>query len=252
MKALIRNLTVTLTTVAAVSCAQAAMEPASPIQDTPLFADIPFEELKHSDMDIRQIIPLPITALSAVNNAGQILYSSGNGRFVFIGQMYDLWRGASLDTMEDIQQAATRIYLDKLQLHASDLNSVTMGHGPTEITIFTDPLCDHCHALAQELKAYLDDYTFYFVVVPALSDESEGLSKRIHCAKEPSQTRDAYLTGTIEQLAQREPCDMEGYEKTLMAGDILGVNAVPFLIHEDGRINRGRPQHLEQWLEGEL
>lgn len=231
--------------------AQASLPQDNSFLESPLFAETPFEELSIEHMDIREIIPLPINGMSAIDNAGQVVYASSNGRFVFIGQMYDLWKGSSLNSMEDIQQAATRIYLDGLQLHPSDLNTVTFGNGPIDITIFTDPLCEHCHALANEAKAYQDDYTFYLVVVPALSDESERLSKRIHCAQDPSQATDALLNGTIDLLATRENCDLEGYDKTLLAAEILGVDGVPFLIHQDGRVNRGRPQHLEQWLRGD-
>tara|TARA_R110002051_G_scaffold185933_1_gene255310 strand:- start:18 stop:569 length:552 start_codon:yes stop_codon:yes gene_type:complete len=156
--------------------AHASLPPANALLESPLFAETPFEEMSLEHMDIREIIPLPINGMSAIDNAGQVMYASSNGRFVFIGQMYDLWKGTSLNSMGDIQQAATRIYLDGLQLHPRDLNTVTFGNGPIDITIFTDPLCEHCHALANEAKAYQDDYTFYLVVVPALSDESERLS----------------------------------------------------------------------------
>lgn len=233
------------------AAAQASLPQSSEsLLESPLFAETPFEELTLEHMDVREIIPLPIQGMSAIDNAGQVVYASSNGRFVFIGQMYDLWKGTSLNSMRDIEQAATRIYLDGLQLHPRDLNTVTLGHGPTDITIFTDPLCDHCHALAEEAKAYVDDYTFYFVVVPALSDESDVLAKRIYCAQDSTQTTAALMNGTIELLAQRAECDMEGYERTLLAAEVLGVDAVPFLIHQDGRVNRGRPQHLEQWLTG--
>ncbi|AJY53120.1 DsbC family protein [Halomonas sp. KO116] len=249
MKTLLHT-AVLVASMATAITANASLTPASPIADSPLFASIPFEELTLEHMDIRQIIPMPINGLSAIDNAGQVMYASSNGRFVFIGQMYDLWKGGALETMEEIEQASTRIYLDGLQLHPRDLNTVTIGNGPIDITIFTDPLCEHCHALAHEAKAYSDDYTFYFVVVPALGDESHELAQRLHCAENPSEGAEALLNGTINLLATRENCDLEGYEKTLLASEVLGVNGVPFLIHQDGRVNRGRPQHLDQWLQG--
>lgn len=250
MTSLLRSVIIA-TAFSSATVAHASLPPSagSPL-DSPLFADTPFEQLTLQHMDVREIIPLPIQGMSAIDNAGQVVYASSNGRFVFIGQMYDLWKGTSLNSMRDIEQAATRIYLDGLQLHPRDLNTVTLGHGPIDITVFTDPLCDHCHALAEEAKAHVEEYTFYFVVVPALSNASEGLAKRIHCASDASQTTTALLNGTIELLAQREDCDMEGYEKTLLAADVLGVDGVPFLIHQDGRVSRGRPQHLSRWLTG--
>lgn len=221
------------------------------IENSPLFADVPFEALDIEHMDIRRIIPLPLDGMSAIDNAGQVMYASSNGRFVFIGQLYDLWKGTSLDTMEEIEQATSRIYLEGLRLHPQDLTSTSIGSGPTDITFFTDPLCEHCHALAHEAKAYGDDYTFHLVVVPALGDKSHELAQHLYCAKDPTKGAEALLNGTIDLLISRNGCDMSGYEKRLLAAEILGVDGVPFLIHADGRVNRGRPQHLETWLTGE-
>lgn len=210
--------------------------------------DVPFSEFDIQHLDIRGLVELPIDGVTAVDNAGQIVFVSSNGRFVFSGQVYDIWQGKPLNTMPDIQQAATHIYLDGMKIHPTDLNTVTMGEGPLEVTMFTDPLCEHCHALATEAKKHLDDFTIHMVVVPALGDKSDELARQLYCSSEGQAEIDALLNGTLGELSTVENCDTTGYDMTLLAAEILGVNGVPFLIHDDGRVSRGRPANFEQWL----
>ncbi len=39
-------------------------------------------------------------------------------------------------------------------------------------------------------------------------------------------------------------------QRTLVTAQILGIQGVPFIVANDGRISRGRPYDLSAWLEG--
>lgn len=200
---------------------------------------------------IDSIVEMPISGMSAVESDGQILYVSDNGRFVLTGQMYDLWYKSPIDSMRQVRDVATRIDMERMGFEPGALNTVTMGSGDKEVVMFTDPLCEHCHALAHEAKAFTDEYTFNFIVVPALGDESNHLAKRVACAADERQALDALLNGTLETLPTREDCDFETYDMTLLAAQVMEVDGVPFLISDDGRVSRGRPQDFADWLGGE-
>lgn len=222
---------------------------AGSVAAAPVMAQTSFEDFDFSDLDIRGVVELPINGMSAVDNGGQVFFTSSNGRFVIVGEIYDLWKGGSLDSMSQIQDAATRIHLDGLDIDTANLNTVSFGTGERTVTIFTDPLCEHCHALTQEAKQYAEDFTFDLVVVPALGDRSHELAKQLYCAEEKeTQGVDALLNGTIATLPTVAECDTTGYDRTLMTAELLGVDGVPFVIADDGRVNRGRPSNFADWL----
>lgn len=203
-----------------------------------------------SKIEIDQVIELPIKGMSAVESNGQILYISENGRFVLSGQMFDLWYKRPIDTMGQVEDSLSRIHLAQMGLDPKALNTVTMGSGSRAVTIFTDPLCKACHALAEELKAYADEFTFHFVVIPALGEESNMLAERLSCAQSQDEALLALLNGTIATLPIQPDCDTTVYQKTLMASHLMDINGVPFVIADDGRVSRGRPANLSQWLQG--
>ncbi|TDX26802.1 thiol:disulfide interchange protein DsbC [Modicisalibacter xianhensis] len=204
-----------------------------------------------SKVEIDRVIELPIKGMSAVESNGQILFISANGRFAFSGQMFDLWYKRPVDTMAQVEDALSRIHLQQMGLEPESLNTVTMGTGSREVTIFTDPLCKACHALAEELKAFADEYTFHFVVIPALGDDSNKLAERFSCAQSKDEALTALLNGTLATLPIQSDCDTSVYQKTLMASHLMDINGVPFVIADDGRVSRGRPANLHQWLQGE-
>ncbi|TFT44863.1 DsbC family protein, partial [Proteus mirabilis] len=61
---------------------------------------------------------------------------------------------------------------------------------------------------------------------------------------------DALLNGRISNLEQDDTCNLEPMQRTLVTAQILGIQGVPFIVANDGRISRGRPYDLSAWLEG--
>ncbi|MCA2453739.1 DsbC family protein, partial [Vibrio alginolyticus] len=49
---------------------------------------------------------------------------------------------------------------------------------------------------------------------------------------------------------QDDACNLEPMQRTLVTAQILGIQGVPFIVANDGRISRGRPYDLSAWLEG--
>ena len=202
-----------------------------------------------SQYQLEGMEPLPVKGLSAIQANGQLMFVSTSGRFILSGQMYDLWTGETIDSLQAAADVSQRVDLEKMMLTPDRLNSISFGEGEADITLFTDPLCDHCNELIEDLKPYREDFTFHLVVVPALGEDSHEMASHLSCATNRETQLDALLSQSLLSLPTDPDCTSERYEMSLVAGQLLSVDGVPFLIHDDGRIHRGRPDDLADWLQ---
>lgn len=220
---------------------------------TPTALAMDVDALSPTVPTIDRIVDLPITGLRAVESDGKLHLISQNGRFVITGHLVDVWNRQSLDSLEQIEALSDRIVFKQMGLDIDTLNSVSVGKGSQEVVVFVDPQCGPCHELMSEAKqlAESDDrYTFKFVAVPALGDESHALAKTLFCAKDRNQRLTALMAGTLAQLETVADCNVRQYDVTLVTAQMVGVNGVPFVVAPDGRIARGRPTNLVAFLEG--
>lgn len=208
------------------------------------------ELMEKSDTHIEDAIMLPIARLAAVSdNKGSIMFISDSGRYAIQGSLVDLWEGEILTTMPEIRKSVATLDLYKPGLEIDKLNVVTLGSGEREIVVFVDPVCPTCIQLIEDAQELAEQYTFKFLVVPALGGQSNDLSKQIFCAAEPEKKLDALKNQTIAQLAVKEKCPLDYYDQTLMVAHMLSINGVPFIISQKDKQFRGRPADLKQWLE---
>lgn len=205
--------------------------------------------------DPGKYVILPFGKMIAVEEADKITYMSENGRFVLTGRMVDIWEKKEITDIEQLRNAYETINLRKMGLEPEKLNTLTIGKGEKEVSFFVDPNCGPCHQLMNEaikLNEKDQQYRFNFIVIPALGDHSNLLSKGLFCSTDTDDKKlDALLKNTIPMLAQPETCDTRRYDLTLVGAQAIGVNGVPFLINHDGTPFRGKPDNLKNWLEGE-
>lgn len=207
---------------------------------------------------IERIVDMGISKVRAVKGKdGTIMFIADMGRFVFTGSVYDLWQKKQLTTIDEISDAVSRIDLSGLNLRPETMNLARVGKGKKHVTIFVDPLCGWCHKLMNEVVSDVslkDEYTFDFLVIPALGKTSDELAKRLFCSETDPEKRFDVLRGgreAIEKLPKTSSsCKTEVYERTKMTSTFLGVQAVPFVIAPDGRFSRGKPANLRSFLEG--
>jgi len=199
---------------------------------------------------IEDIVKLPIKELRAVQSDGQILFLSGNGRFVFSGQLYDLWSKKPLSTMSQMHDVAERVHFKDMGMDVDTLNTVSMGQGSQEVVVFVDPLCSVCHKLMEAAQSLVADYRFKFVVIPALGEESNRLAKSLYCAQDKTHALDALMHNRLGSMPGKPDCDLAQYDQTLLTAHFLGIEGVPFMVAADGRISQGQPQNLKSWLAG--
>jgi thiol:disulfide interchange protein DsbC len=192
---------------------------------------------------------LPITGMKAVESDGRLLFMSDNGRFVIDGTLYDVWAQQPLTSLASIRSAGDRLDLRRLGLPLDDLQALTLGEGAEEVLIFVDPRCPHCHALLKQAGHLQSRYTFRILPVAVLGPESEQQVRQLGCAAESGAALQALISGRVNGLPQRADCDLSPLQRTLVTAQLLGVQGVPFVVAPDGRISRGRPHSLREWLE---
>lgn len=206
---------------------------------------------------IGSIVELPVNGLVAIETEGEILFVSKNGRYVFSGKAHDLWYDKSLADIDTIEVSATTLSFDLLGVDTSELNTLTIGTGrpDTPFTVFIDPLCDSCMEIVEAAVDQQSDYTFHFVIIPALGDPSHEAAYRFACRDESvthEQSLDALLSQTLTNLPGEEGCVSDVYRTTLALAEMVRVDGVPYSVSHEGKVMRGEPDGFVDWIEEQL
>ena len=205
-------------------------------------------KLEEAIRNIDTITALPIDGMSAVKDvSGDIFYVSKNGRYAFKGTMIDVWSKTILDSQEKLAHSINTIDLSNMGINVDEYKPVIIGHGEKVVTVFTDPTCEPCLLLLPEMIALQEEFTFKLLHVPVLGDESKKISASLYCA-DTQQAFSAVTEQNYKLIDRSTTCDLSGYQKRLLAADIIQVRHVPFLISPDKRVARGKPKSLSIWL----
>ena len=204
-----------------------------------------------------KIVNLNVSSLRAVSgDDGPILYVADNGRFVISGRLIDVWQQRELKTMEEIENAVSRVQLDAMGYEKGQFSSMTVGNGEKRVVMFIDPNCGWCHRVVQEIMESDDlrnEFKFVFHAVPVLGSVSQPLAKKLWCSVATEEEKvNAYLEGkdAIDNLPAKADCDTDSHDRTIFLSKLIGVQAVPFLIAPDGRSHQGKPADLRAFLQG--
>lgn len=193
--------------------------------------------LSSTDLKKKEFLSLYLAKDGGPN--GSMIFLSKDGRYKIVATVDDTWSGKKITSQADIDYAKTHIDLSGLKIDISTLNTFSLKGADKKVTVFVDPECKFCKKLVADAKNHLHDYSFDFVVVPALGDKSNVLSKSMFCAKPVASMSQEYLSGNLGSLAQRVPCDTTRYDLTLLLAQLVGVTGVPFVIAPDGRFQAG-------------
>jgi len=200
-----------------------------------------------------QTYRLPADGLIMVQNGKQVYFTTPNARYLIRGQLYDVWNGEFIDSVDKAKRLGDRIQLSKLKIDIDkDLKPFYLGTGDREVVAFIDPHCPYCHKLLQQMQALGDEYRFKLILIPALGDKSAETIRLLRCgSSKDNRNHDvvARLLKTDYQGLRDERCDLDPFLKSAILAKILGVTGVPFLINQDGRVLRGYVEDLKGWLE---
>jgi len=179
---------------------------------------------------------LPITGMYKVTEAdGTVRYLSSNRRFVFVGKMYDLWQG---DTMEAGVAVSQKFDWNRNGVSIEKI-SFPLGDGTGTKTIFIAPECDDCKELLR--YAYAMGETDLNVVLLASSEAGQKTNSAIWCAKDRAKLlRSVYLDGKTPKPSDiSSACDRFGLMLAEQAALLFGVGQLPLFVDENGNGHAG-------------
>lgn len=200
----------------------------------------------------RDVATLPIRSLKAIQQSGEIIFMSDNGRFVIKGELFDLWTRQRVTDFAEMQQLATRLDLQKMQLDINALNTVLLGSGSKAVVIFITTGCPHSKRLIQISKPLTQQYRFQWVFIAEKGTSGRQQVNRILYHPSAEQALAAVADNQVDQLPVATNQENQRHQLTELTAHLLNVDQVPFLIAPDGRFHRGLPKDLAGWLAGKV
>ncbi|MCK8516457.1 DsbC family protein [Methylonatrum kenyense] len=178
----------------------------------------------------------PVPDLYQVVIGGQVLYITGDGRYLVQGDMMDLETRRSVS--DDLRG---QVRLEQLDAHGVDNMIVYPANGDTEhvVTVFTDIDCPYCRQFHANMDAYNDQgIEVRYVQMPraGLGSDSHRKATAVWCADDRRAAMDE--AKDRGDFSGDTDCDNPVEEQLALAQD-LGVNSTPSIITERGILHRG-------------
>lgn len=190
--------------------------------------------------------PTPIAGIFQVEIGPQVMYMTGDGRYLIDGAIVDL------ETRENLAETAQ----NKARLRAIEAvgeDEMIVFETPNaehEITVFTDIDCGYCRKLHQNIDAYAEEgisvrYLFY----PRTGVGSPSYKKAVAvwCADDQQKAMTAAKNG---QPVESESCT-NPVERHMELGELMGIRGTPAIVLDNGQMVPGfvEPKRLAQVLE---
>jgi thiol:disulfide interchange protein DsbC len=186
-------------------------------------------------IEVDDVRETPLPNIYEVTLGAQIVYVSGDRRYLLKGDIIDLSTNESLTE-------ARRDELRRAQLANLDESSmVTFGPADAKYTInvFTDVDCTFCRKLHQEIEQYNDKsirvrYLFY----PRHGPGSDGWTKAdaVWCSKDQ---QGAMTRAKRGEKIEAEDCGSTPVASHFELGNRVGVRGTPAILLENGQLISG-------------
>lgn len=195
---------------------------------------------------VQTIAPSPIAGLYQVVAQGQVLYLTGDGRYVIQGDAFDIRTRTALNavTMNRLRRDAIA------QLSPARMIRFAPAHPKYTVTVFTDVDCPYCrafHANIAEVNKLGIAVDYLFWPRTGLGTPSAQKAVDVWCA---SDRRDA-LTRAFKGDTPRDATCPSPVAHDFNLGVDLGVDGTPTIIADNGVVLGGYidPQELLRRLQ---
>ena len=184
-------------------------------------------------------VETPIKGVYQTQFGNKFGYLIDNGRYVFIGELFDLERAQNLTEVS--RRGAIKDELAKVS--ESDMSIFPAnGTEKAKLTVFTDTSCPYCQKLHEEVN-YLQDagITVRYLPYPRGGARGPGYLalKRVWCAEDKREAMDIGK-GVIEGDLPTGDCDAADFvDRGYELGNQLGVTGTPSLYLESGEAITG-------------
>jgi len=181
------------------------------------------------EFEIDSIAETPVGGLFEVLMGPDVVYVSGDGKYMLQGHLIDLVRRKDLTEprrAEVRKQAVDRISEDKMVIFAPDKYEHT-------ITVFTDIDCGYCRKLHREIADYgAAGIRVRYIFFPRAGVNSESYKKSISvwCADDRQQAMtDAKAGKNLPTKSCKHPV-----EDHMRVGAWLGISGTPTILLDNG------------------
>jgi thiol:disulfide interchange protein DsbC len=175
----------------------------------------------------------PYFGLYEVAFDDHVVYTDEKMTYLFSGNVIDL------HTMTNLTEAREKklyaINFDTLPLGLAIRN--VKGNGKRRLAVFTDPNCQYCRKLEDEMID-LTNVTVYIFLISILPG-SEEKAKLIWCSPDRLKAWEDHILRGIEPRSFVSACDTAALSKISSQAEKLRINVTPTLIFEDGVIRPG-------------
>jgi len=190
--------------------------------------------------------PTPVEGLYQVEIGPQVMFVTGDGRFLIDGAIVDL------RTREDITESAR----SQARLRAIDSigeDNMILFDAPNSkhtVTVFTDIDCGYCRKLHQQIGGYADEgISVHYLFYPrsGLKTPSYDKAVAVWCADD----RQAALTKAKNGVKISDKTCTNPVQRHMELGELMGIRGTPAIVLDNGEMIPGyvEPKKLAALLE---
>jgi thiol:disulfide interchange protein DsbC len=202
-------------------------------------------KLRLGTENISPPVETPIKGVYQTRFGNKYGYLIDDGRYVFIGELFDLERAQNLTEIS--QRSEIKDELAKVSESDMSVFPAT-GTEKAKLTVFTDTSCPYCQKLHEEVN-YLQDagITVRYLPYPRGGARGPGYLalKQLWCAEDKREAMDIGK-GIIEGDLPAGDCEAADFvDRGYQLGNRLGVTGTPALYLESGEAIIGYVPHQQ-------
>ena len=172
----------------------------------------------------------PLAGIFEVRMGQDIIYTDGEGSFIFQGQMIDTRTRKNIT--EERLDKLTAVAFDSLPL--DDAFTIVRGNGKRKLAVFEDPNCGYCKRFERDMQK-VNDVTVYLFLMPILGPDSTEKSRHIWCAKDRAKAWNDMMVNDKPVPRPMGACDSAALTRNVEFGRKHRITGTPTLIFANGK-----------------
>jgi len=194
------------------------------------------------ELELGAVETTPVPGIYQVRvTRGPILYVTGDGKYFFVGDLYQVEPNEFVNLGERAMNELRRQELAKLKVEDMIVFPAT-GETRAVVNVFTDVDCGYCRKLHQEMAAYNQaGIEIRYLAFPRAGLESESYRRiaSAWCAPDQDQRRQALTRLKRGESIEENVCAGNPVASQYELGNEMGVNGTPAMVLMDGTMLPG-------------